>query len=45
MLLFYKRVRKNRTAGRPPRLSDPALTFTPREWADLPPHHPPVERE
>jgi hypothetical protein len=24
---------------------DPVIRFTPREWADLPPHHPRTERD
>ena len=44
MLNFYKKLTKDRRTGRPPRNIDPAMNFTPREWADLPPHHPRTNR-
>ena len=45
MLKFIKSLAPNRTS-RPRPISDPSLSFSPREWADLPIHHPadPVKR-
>jgi hypothetical protein len=44
MLKFYRTL-QTRLASRPRPAADPTRTFTPRDWADLPPYHPLRERE
>ena len=41
--LYKVIVRKLATRER--RSVDPSMRFTPRDWADLPPHHPRTERD
>jgi len=45
MLNLYKMLTIRRRPARPPRPTDSTLRFTPRDWADLPPHHPRSERD
>lgn len=45
MLRFYKKLIEKRGASKPPRVIDPCVIFSSRDWADLPPHHPRTERD
>ena len=44
MLNLYKMLNIRRPVRRPRRI-DPTVNFSPRDWADLPPHHPRTERD
>jgi hypothetical protein len=45
MLMFYQTWRRKRRGTPPPRRPGEGLpVLTSREWADLPPYHPPTER-
>lgn len=45
MYSLYKKLVERRILGKPPRQIDPAVTFSRRDWADLPPHHPRTDRD